>query len=307
MSDDPQPPTTKDEPGSTTNWQTLASALKDIQERASSIELPGAEPTAFELSLLDYSSPEAEQAVLGSCFLRAGAFDEVAYLEPSDFFLVKHRWIWNALLALPKSPRPNMVAAVAEELMAHGQLEEVGGVDYLKALAASVPTTIHAEGYARLVRLYASRRRMLEVGASEASVTLPALSLLAKSIENYEQTGDPDRLANLNAVLLRVANLINAETQTPEGKPSKAVRAKESSVTGTRALDLGDIDLQPHVLLGTGLTLEQQQTLASVNMDGDEAQRVAIWLLGLLIQAQRTGHELAVVNAEDEILLRVTL
>ncbi len=46
-------------------------------------------------------SAEAEQAVLGSVLINAEAYFELAaFLRPEDFYLVKHRWIWDAFVHL---------------------------------------------------------------------------------------------------------------------------------------------------------------------------------------------------------------
>ena len=85
-------------------------------------------------------SAEAEQAVLGSILINSEALFEIPYLQPEDFYLVKHRWIWNAFIALNESRQPLDVLTVARELERHNQLDEAGGQGYLTQLVTAVPT-----------------------------------------------------------------------------------------------------------------------------------------------------------------------
>ena len=44
---------------------------------------------------------EAEEAVIGSILIDPDAYFEVAStIRPDDFYLVKHRWIWNVFMTL---------------------------------------------------------------------------------------------------------------------------------------------------------------------------------------------------------------
>jgi replicative DNA helicase len=50
---------------------------------------------------------------------------------------------------------------VKQELEAQGHLEDVGGVEYLASLTNQVPSSLHAEAYARNINALATRRRLL--------------------------------------------------------------------------------------------------------------------------------------------------
>lgn len=106
---------------------------------------------------------EAEEALLGALLINPEAYFEVAQiLKAEDFFLLRHRWIWEAIARLHEQRRPVDVLTVAEELNRSGHLADVGGPAYLTALTAKVPSSLHAETYARLVEEAAVRRRMLD-------------------------------------------------------------------------------------------------------------------------------------------------
>lgn len=127
-------------------------------------------PASLPGSTIAMYSAEAEQAVLGSILINSEALFEIPYLQPEDFYLVKHRWIWNAFIALNESRQPLDVLTVARELERHNQLDEAGGQAYLTQLVTAVPTSIHAEGYARIVQRDATRRRLIEAASEIAKL-----------------------------------------------------------------------------------------------------------------------------------------
>ncbi len=112
---------------------------------------------------------EAEEAVLGAVLLDPELMHTLAtMLRPEDFFLEKHRWIWEAYLALHDRREAIDPVTVADELERQGRLQEVGGRGFLIGLAARVPTTVHAMDYARLVERDSVRRRLLEAATQIA-------------------------------------------------------------------------------------------------------------------------------------------
>ena len=107
-------------------------------------------------------SREAEEAVIGSILINPEAYYDVAqFLQGDDFYIHRHRWIWEAFVRLHERRAPIDFLTVTEELDQMGQLAEVGGPAYLTALINNVPTSLHAEAYGRIVEETAIRRRMI--------------------------------------------------------------------------------------------------------------------------------------------------
>jgi replicative DNA helicase len=105
----------------------------------------------------------AEEAVLGSILVNPEVYYDVAhFLADDDFFLHRNRWVWQAFNDLQEQRQPIDILTVSEELGRQGRLDEVGGPAYLTSLINTVPTSIHAEAYGRLVQETATRRRLLE-------------------------------------------------------------------------------------------------------------------------------------------------
>ncbi|HLE50842.1 MAG TPA: replicative DNA helicase [Anaerolineales bacterium] len=116
-------------------------------------------------------SREAEEAVIGAVLINPEAYYDVAqFLQADDFYIHRHRWIWQAFTRLHEQRTPVDFLTVTEELDQMGQLAEVGGPAYLTALINNVPTSLHAEAYGRVVEETAVRRRMLDAANAIAKL-----------------------------------------------------------------------------------------------------------------------------------------
>jgi replicative DNA helicase len=125
-------------------------------------DLPPVEETSAPAPQVVPHSREAEEAVIGAVLINPEAYYDVAqFLRPDDFYIHRHRWVWEAFTRLHERRMPIDFLTVSEELDQMGQLAEVGGPAYLTALINNVPTSLHAEAYGHLVEQTAIRRRML--------------------------------------------------------------------------------------------------------------------------------------------------
>jgi replicative DNA helicase len=125
-------------------------------------------PPEVDLRPVPWSS-EAEQSVLGALMLDAGAFDRVGdLLKAADFFAQSHRAIYEAITSLALAHKPADIITVWQALLDARQGEHVdGGMAYLNALSASVPSAANIRRYAEIVR-EKSLQRTLATRADEA-------------------------------------------------------------------------------------------------------------------------------------------
>jgi len=108
-------------------------------------------------------SREAEEALIGAVMINPEAYYDVAqFLRAEDFYLHRHRFIWEAFTRLHESREPIDFLTVSRDLEQQGRLSEIGGPAYLTALINTVPSSLHAEAYGRLVEQTSIRRRLLE-------------------------------------------------------------------------------------------------------------------------------------------------
>jgi len=115
-----------------------------------------ARAAATELDRVPPHDLEAEMAALGSMMLDRQAVEAVVPIiqrsESGWFYRNDHRLLFELLLDLYDRSDPIDLLVVQDELRRRGQLDEVGGVEYIVTLAESVPSWDNAEHYARIVR-----------------------------------------------------------------------------------------------------------------------------------------------------------
>ncbi|WIK64156.1 replicative DNA helicase [Gleimia hominis] len=108
---------------------------------------------------------EAEQAVLGSMMLDKDAITDVAeILVPEDYYRPAHETVHLAIIELYSRGEPVDALTLSAELKRNGDLERIGGGEYLHTLMASVITPANADYYARIVRERSQLRSLVEAG-----------------------------------------------------------------------------------------------------------------------------------------------
>jgi replicative DNA helicase len=112
------------------------------------------------------SSIEAEQALLGACFLNPTIIPQVrAVIQPEDFYMESHGLIFEAICALGERTE---AISVAEWLQARGFLEEVGGHAKIVEVSDFVSTSAGWPYHAGVLRDKATRRAIIKACARAA-------------------------------------------------------------------------------------------------------------------------------------------
>lgn len=110
-------------------------------------------------------SQESEEATLGGILTNPNAFYEViVFLKPDDFYMLRNRYVYQAMIAITERKDPMDYLTVIEELKAQNRLGEIGGGAYLTTLINNTPTSMHTTVYARLVQRSAIRRQLMQYG-----------------------------------------------------------------------------------------------------------------------------------------------
>ena len=110
-------------------------------------------------------SPDAEQAVLGAMLLDQDAALKAAELLVDDaFYKEAHRRLFRAMTAIIDKNDVLDPIVLRDELDRRGDLEAVGGIDYVSVLLDVVPTAANVEFHARIVKDKALMRRLIDVG-----------------------------------------------------------------------------------------------------------------------------------------------
>ena len=113
----------------------------------------------------------AEESVIGSLLIDGEALTRIAgNLKSPDFYSLRNRLCYEACLSLYERNEPVNQVTVAHELALQTNTEDrdfltiIGGAEYLSALVSNVPTSVHIEHYAELVRKTSVLRAVIRAG-----------------------------------------------------------------------------------------------------------------------------------------------
>ncbi len=105
-------------------------------------------------------------SLLGSMLVDGDVIGLVLQIIPRDqaarFYDEDHRRLYETLVDLYDNNRPIDIIVVEDELRRRDLLESIGGRDYLITLSESVPSSVNAEYYARIVRDKAMLRDLIK-------------------------------------------------------------------------------------------------------------------------------------------------
>ena len=106
---------------------------------------------------------EAEESVLGACFLSKYALQKAAEnLSPEAFFNERNAKIFATMIALQDEKTPIDITTVTSYLKKRNELTEVGGVEYLTEVINYVPTASNIDYYIQSVEESAILRNLIE-------------------------------------------------------------------------------------------------------------------------------------------------
>jgi len=133
-------------------------------------------------------SREAEEAVVGAVLINPEVYYDVAqFLGPDDFYIHRHKFIWEAFTSLHEQRMPIDLLTVSEELDRNGRLEDIGGPAYLTAMVNQVPSSLNAESYGRIVEGHAIRRRMITAANQIATLAFSESNLVDTVMDEAEK------------------------------------------------------------------------------------------------------------------------
>lgn len=111
-------------------------------------------------------SREAEESVIGALLLSVEAVNEVMdRVDPEDFYVPAHQAIFESMRELFDTNQAIDAVTVSEALRRRGELDKVGGIQYLTRLVDIVPSTSNVLYYAGIVEDHAKRRELIRAGS----------------------------------------------------------------------------------------------------------------------------------------------
>ncbi|HIE21331.1 MAG TPA: replicative DNA helicase, partial [Acidimicrobiia bacterium] len=133
-------------------------------------------------------SREAEESVIGAVLLSEDAVNEVMdRVHPEDFYVPAHQAIFEAMRELFDGNQAIDAVTVSEELRRRGELEKIGGIQYLTRLVDIVPSTSNVAYYAGIVEEHAKRRELIRAGALVTEVAFDIDEDISTVMDRAEQ------------------------------------------------------------------------------------------------------------------------
>ena len=134
------------------------------------------------------SNLEAEQSVLGACFLSKYALQKAGEnLTFEDFHDKRNGIIFSTMLTLMDEHTPIDITTITSTLKKKSQLTQVGGVEYLTEIINFVPTASNIDYYIKTVEEAALLRRLIETAESIAEDGYRADETVNEILDNSEK------------------------------------------------------------------------------------------------------------------------
>ncbi len=113
---------------------------------------------------------EAEESVLGSCFLSKYALQKATEsLVPESFYSDKNAKIFQTMISLQDKNVPIDITTVTSALKNKNELTAVGGVEYLTEILNFVPTATNIDYYIKTVEESSTLRSLIQTAEEIAS------------------------------------------------------------------------------------------------------------------------------------------
>jgi len=136
-----------------------------------------------------------EQSLIGSCLLDPNAIWSTGNVPYNAFADLRHKTIWKAMLELASSGTPVDFLLLTSHLESKNELEKVGGAAYITSLIGMIPTAVHANHYANIVKDLYTRRELQRVGAkivtiaNDQEVAYPVSASMGEIIQMAKNSG----------------------------------------------------------------------------------------------------------------------
>jgi replicative DNA helicase len=163
---------------------------------------------------------EAEEAVLGAALIDPQTIWTIApVLQPKDFYLQKHQWIYEAMLALSERGERLDFILLTTELEKARRLEAVGSAAYISQLSMSTASFTNALAYAGRIVEASQRRELLnlvsELARRAYNETVPVDETLNYALMQLQQHGRAGALVDICDVINDVHEKFTHNLENP--------------------------------------------------------------------------------------------
>ncbi len=253
---------------------------------------------------------EAEQSVLGACFLSKYALQKaVENLVPQAFYDEKNEKIFSAMIALMDQKTPIDLTTITSYLKNKNELNAVGGVEYLSEVLNFVPTAANIDYYIKSVEEAAILRNLIETATEIASEGYSSDETVNEILDNSEKK-ILNIVKNRKSSEFRSIKDVLAKTQSDLERLSENKGEITGLATGWYDFDKLTTGLHPNEFiiiaarpamgktafalnLATHIAMQQEKAVAVFNLEMS-AEQLAMRILSSLGQIEgfklRTGN-----------------
>jgi len=107
---------------------------------------------------------DTELACIASALLNREALLRITeILQPEDFYLEKHKLIFESIIELERKSLPIDLTTLRQKLIDKNIFQKIGGNSALADIYQSTSTSVNAEAYAKRIKEMSLRRKLIEV------------------------------------------------------------------------------------------------------------------------------------------------
>jgi replicative DNA helicase len=119
-------------------------------------------------------NPDAEASLIGAILIDSRVYEETVRgrIAPAELSREQHRLALGAIERVWERGEPLGFQTVQSDLAARGELDSIGGAQFLVGLMQNVPTVAHADTYATIVERTALLRRLIGAANEIAHLAL---------------------------------------------------------------------------------------------------------------------------------------
>ena len=170
---------------------------------------------------------EAEEALLGSIFIKPDVLSEVIeILTADDFYKNNYKIIFDEMKEVYRNSAVIDSLVLINSLRRKGTLEEVGGEQLIYDLTEAVPTAANAKTYAQIIRDNAVQRRLIDTGSKIVEMAYKGYDDVQTMLDKSESMIFKIAELKQKKDVITLKELANIELERMENMP------KGSGITG---------------------------------------------------------------------------
>ena len=166
-------------------------------------------------------SVEAEKSVIGSMLMDNEAVVIASdSLVKTDFYIGQYGILFDAIVALYKEGKPADLVQVQDKIKQMGAPEEIAGMDFLRDILVSVPTSANIRHYTRIVKNKSIMRDLIrtahkiEEDCYEGTEQIDDILYSAeKNITNVTRSGSSEEIQPIGDIVIDALDRMQAASE----------------------------------------------------------------------------------------------